>query len=130
MKKSKIIIVVAAVVLVLVGGIVFDNIDYLFAPKSYKQQSAVFKKVNIGFSMTKQEVFEKLGTPESCAALKNGEWEYIGFAESKDRCNDSDVNRWVYTSNKMGDSDPYRLVVDFDSNGESTDATFDYIPGG
>ncbi len=69
MKK---VIIVIAVVLVLIGVVVCYNFDYIITTSEYKQQLSVFEDIDSGDSMTKREVAERLGSPESYLTVNNG----------------------------------------------------------
>ena len=106
-----------------------DLIDNLFKTSSYVSYDSFAKKHEAG--MTKQEVFDKLGCPKGYYDI-NGNYYAVEIEEvfeANISCDQSVA--WIYTCYEYSDpANLYRLRVDFDLEGKSTNTDMVAAMGG
>jgi outer membrane protein assembly factor BamE (lipoprotein component of BamABCDE complex) len=103
----------------------------LFTTSDYKLFRNFSQNYKVG--MDKQDVFKKLGYPESSTDVDGNTQNYkYGDKEAfEEIIMSSNSVEWRYTCHEYSDpANPYSLTVYFDSEGKCTNVEFEPIPGG
>ena len=99
--------------------------------KEYRELKGIYESYEDGKEYTKETLFEQLGAPY-CYRYKSS-YNVLSYEEEQARKAEyfnEYTDEWGYVCNKLSDSNPYDLIIEFDADGNATDMEFDYIPGG
>lgn len=129
MKRFLMIVTALSLVALLTGctDLFYTTDDY----KTYKTFATFANRDNA--TAQKQQVLNSLGCPDGYID-SNGNYQHIPVKEQEEftqRLLSGESAVWVYECYKRPDpAEPYRLRINFDSEGNSTAASFDPVPGG
>ena len=111
-----------------------DLFSDLFTTSDYRRFRKFSQNYKVG--MDKQDVFEKLGYPESSTDVDSKKSNYYDYSYEdreayKEIIMSSNNVRWFYSCYELPDpANPYSLLVYFDSEGKCTNVKFELIKGG
>lgn len=126
MKQYKYVLTIFLVVLLLAGCA-----EDLFKTAEYRTYKSFSEKHQTG--MDAQKIMTDLGCPDAYCDVK-GAYCKINRADRekyKEKLLATPGTIWYYECYELPDpANPCRLVITFNDEGKSTDATFSYVPGG
>lgn len=126
MKQCKLVLIIILIVLLLAAC----TAD-LFKTAQYRTYKSFSEKHQAG--MDAQEIMAELGCPDAYWDADGG-YCNINRADREtyeEKLVATPGTKWYYECYELPDpANPCRLVITFNDEGKSTDATFSYVPGG
>lgn len=126
MRRCKFVLLLLLVVLLLTGCV-----QDLFKTAEYRAYKSFSEKYQAGTEA--QKILAELGCPD---AYNDGKGNYcpINRADREsytEKLSATPGTIWYYECYELPDpANPCRLVITFNDEGKSTNATFSYVPGG